>query len=132
MRNFHKGKYKYIRKCLAKLDLYNMLRNKTAVECWNILKYKPPGCGKNTFVTRLLRHPSTMIDAPPEKTTWNYGEWQTAYATINLPDLQFAEGLLVQNLFPKNKETRTISLNAHYMVVFKNPRDKSQISHLTR
>ena len=39
---------------------------------------------------------------------------------------------LVQNLFPKNKESRTISLNSHYMVVFKNPRDASQMSHLAR
>ena len=39
---------------------------------------------------------------------------------------------LVQNLFPKNKESRTISLNSQYMVVFKNPRDASQMSHLAR
>ena len=39
---------------------------------------------------------------------------------------------LVQNLFPKNKESRTISLNAQYMVLFKNPRDTSQISHLAK
>ena len=39
---------------------------------------------------------------------------------------------LVQNLFPKNKEIRTISLNTHYMVVFKNPRDATQMSHLAR
>lgn len=37
---------------------------------------------------------------------------------------------LVQNLFDKNKHTRTISLNAHYLIIFKNPRDASQISHL--
>ena len=37
---------------------------------------------------------------------------------------------IVQNLFGKNKEHRTISLNSHYLVVFKNPRDVSQISHL--
>ena len=37
---------------------------------------------------------------------------------------------IVQNLFGNNKEQRTISLNSHYMVVFKNPRDKSQILHL--
>ena len=36
-RNFHKGKYKDMRKYLAKLDWNNM--NKTAIECWNILKY---------------------------------------------------------------------------------------------
>ena len=37
-RNFHKGKY--MRKYLAKLDWNNMLRNRTAIECWNILKYE--------------------------------------------------------------------------------------------
>ena len=39
---------------------------------------------------------------------------------------------LVQNLFPKHKESRTISLNAQYMVVFKNPRDASQVTHLAK
>ena len=39
---------------------------------------------------------------------------------------------IVQNLFDKNKEHRTISLNAHYLVVFKNPRDSSQILHLAK
>lgn len=39
---------------------------------------------------------------------------------------------LVQNLFGKNKEQRTISLNSHYLVVFKNPRDASQITHLAK
>ena len=31
---------KYMRKYLAKVDWNNMLGNKTAIECWNILKYK--------------------------------------------------------------------------------------------
>jgi hypothetical protein len=39
---------------------------------------------------------------------------------------------IVQNLFGKNKEQRTISLNSHYLVVFKNPRDSSQITHLAK
>ena len=39
---------------------------------------------------------------------------------------------IVQNLFGKNKEQRTISLNTHYMVIFKNPRDTSQITHLAK
>ena len=136
----------------------------------------PTGCGKSTFVTRLLRHASAMIDPPPEKITWCYGEWQEAYATTDLTHVRFEEGLptesifestkrklividdlmtetdervttlftkkshhrntsvlyLVQNLFPKNKESRTISLNTHYMVVFKNPRDATQMSQLAR
>lgn len=37
---------------------------------------------------------------------------------------------LVQNLFHKGKEMRDISLNCQYMVIFKNPRDKTQIMHL--
>ena len=39
-RNFHKGNYKDMRKYLAKLDWNNMLMNKTAIECWNIIKYE--------------------------------------------------------------------------------------------
>lgn len=39
---------------------------------------------------------------------------------------------IVQNLFNKNKENRTISLNSQYMVLFKNPRDASQINHLAK
>ena len=39
-RNFHKGNYKDMRKYLAKLDWNNMLMNKNAIECWNILKYE--------------------------------------------------------------------------------------------
>ena len=38
--------------------------------------------------------------------------------------------ILVQNTFPKS--FRTISLNAHYIVVFKQPRDMSQIMYLAR
>ena len=37
---------------------------------------------------------------------------------------------LIQNLFYKSKEMRTISLNSHYLVLYKNPRDKSQIRNL--
>ena len=33
----------------------------------------------------------------------------------------------VQNLFDKGKSHRTVSVNTQYMVLFKNPRDKSQI-----
>ena len=39
---------------------------------------------------------------------------------------------LVQNLFSKNKESRTISLNSQYMIVFKNPRDVTQMTTLAK
>lgn len=39
---------------------------------------------------------------------------------------------IMQNLFPPGKEARTRSLNTHYYVILKNPRDKSQIEFLAR
>lgn len=39
---------------------------------------------------------------------------------------------IMQNLFPAGKESRTRSLNTHYYVIFKNPRDKSQLEFLAR
>ena len=40
--------------------------------------------------------------------------------------------LITQNLFNQNSSSRDISLNSKYIVVFKNPRDKTQIVHLAR
>jgi hypothetical protein len=39
---------------------------------------------------------------------------------------------ITQNLFHQNKHAREMTLNSHYLVVFKNPRDKSQIGYLAR
>ena len=134
----------------------------------------PTGCGKTTFFARLLRNASTMIEPSPEHVIWYYGEWQSAYENLDIPNLHLEEGLptsfdaskrsivvlddlmaetdervtnlftkkshhcntsviyLVQNLFAKNKESRTISLNSQYIVVFKNPRDVSQMTTLAK
>ena len=39
---------------------------------------------------------------------------------------------LTQNVFDKNMYERMTSLNAHYLVLFKNPRDASQFATLAR
>lgn len=39
---------------------------------------------------------------------------------------------ITQNLFHQGRGQRDISLNAHYIVCFKNPRDRAQIKHLAR
>jgi hypothetical protein len=39
---------------------------------------------------------------------------------------------IVQNLFNQDASLRTISLNTHYMVLFKNPRDATQIRTLSQ
>lgn len=44
----------------------------------------------------------------------------------------FSVILVTQNLFHQGKFCRDISLNSKYIVVFKNPRDKSQFFHLAR
>jgi hypothetical protein len=40
--------------------------------------------------------------------------------------------LLTQNIFSKNKVFHDISINANYVVLFKNPRDQSQITYFAR
>ena len=39
---------------------------------------------------------------------------------------------IVQNLIHQGKGSRSISLNSHYLVLFKNPRDKLQILTLAK
>ena len=134
----------------------------------------PTSCGKTRFVFRLIDNVARMIDPPPSKIVYCYGEYQqlfSNYARVifhqGLPDLNDFDGseptllviddlmqetnetvanlftkgshhrnvsvmFLAQNLFPKNKFARTMSLNAHYMILFKNPRDASQFANLAR
>lgn len=40
--------------------------------------------------------------------------------------------ILAQNLYSRGKYARTISLNCNYLVIFNNPRDRSQIQFLSR
>ena len=110
----------------------------------------PTGCGKTTFVARLLRNASGMIDPVPERVTWYYGEWQSAYENLDIPNLQLQEGLptsfdagkrnvvvlddmmaetdgRVTDLFTKKSHHSNTSV-----VVFKNPRDASQITNLAK
>jgi hypothetical protein len=39
---------------------------------------------------------------------------------------------ITQNIFHQSSQNRTRQLNTHYLVIFKNPRDKLQIQHLQR
>ena len=39
---------------------------------------------------------------------------------------------ILQNIFHQGKELRNISLNSHYLLLFKSPRDSSQITHLAK
>lgn len=146
----------------------------TLVHPFTAIVAGPTSCGKTAFVFRLIENVARMIDPPPTKIIYCYGEYQQLFC--HYPEVVFHQGLpnmdnfdgsepmmlviddlmdetdqsvanlftrgshhrnvsvvfLAQNLFPKNKFARTISLNAHYMVLFKNPRDASQFAHLAR
>jgi len=39
---------------------------------------------------------------------------------------------ILQNMFCQGKELRNVSLNAHCLMIFKSPRDSSQITHLAK
>lgn len=39
---------------------------------------------------------------------------------------------ITQNIFHQGKGQRDTSLNAYYIVIFKNPRDKAQMRHLAQ
>ena len=142
----------------------------------------PTMCGKTSFVRKLLELGEEMIDNPPEKIVWCYGEYQPVFEEmkITLPNIEFVEGIpsdlnqqidptqrnlvvlddlmsnagnnkdvtnlvtrgchhrnmsliyIQQNLFPPGKESRSISLNCHYICMFSNPRDRAQVNHLAR
>ena len=47
----------------------------------------------------------------------------------HIPCVVFA---ITQNLFQASKEVRTRSLNANYIILFKNPRDRTQVATLAR
>lgn len=134
----------------------------------------PTISGKTQFVFRLIRHADEMIDPPPERILYCYGEFQPSFAEF--PQVEFHEGLpdvgrfdgrfrvllilddlmneadqnvcniftklshhrnvsvvfVTQNLFHRNKHVRTMNLNTHYLVLFKNPRDVGQVAILAR
>jgi len=55
-------------------------------------------------------------------------DWFSKYSHHNNISVLF----VVQNLFFQSKLMRTISLNAQYMILLKNARDRNQIAHLGR
>ena len=48
---------------------------------------------KTTFVARLLRNAPSMINPAPEHITWYYGEWQSAYENLDIPNVRLEQGL---------------------------------------
>ena len=48
-----------------------------------------------------------MIDPSPVRVTWYYGEWQSAYENLDIPNLRLEKGL--PTYFDTSKRNMTIS-----------------------
>lgn len=55
----------------------------------------PTMCGKTSFVRKLLESGNDMIDNPPEKILWCYGEYQPLFQEMlkTIPNIEFIEGI---------------------------------------
>ena len=66
-----------------------------------------------------------MIDAGKDKRIVNLFTRRSHHRNLSVI-------YIVQNLFHQGKGSRSISLNSHYLVLFKNPRDKLQVLTLAK
>ena len=62
----------------------------------------------------------------------SHAEDVAAWFTRKSHHMDTAVIYLVQNLFDKTPHNRTISLNSTHIVLFRNPRDASQVTHLDK
>lgn len=139
----------------------------------------PTGCGKSTFIFKLIKNRAVMIDPVVKQVVYSIPENQDIFfpdhikednevvihrGIPNFEDFKdgehrlliiddqavdcgdevvsmFTRGshhfnisviVLTQNIFLGNPKFRTLSLNAHYLIVYKSPRAKDQISCLGR
>ena len=134
--------------------------------------------GKSFFTRRLLENSSVLIEPPPDRIIYAYGEYQDSFQEMK--GVEFVRGLtedlvkrenlsghtclviddlsdevdekligalfskishhrkvsvifLLNNLYYRGlKNMRDISLNTHFLVIFKSPRDQSSILTIAR
>ena len=73
----------------------------------------------------LIVFDDKMIDASKDKRIVNFFNRGSHHRNLSVI-------YIVKNLFHQGKRCHSISLNSHYLVLFKNPRDKSQILTLAK
>ena len=79
----------------------------------------------NVNKRNLIVFDDQMIDASKDKRIVNLFTRGSHHRNLSVI-------YIVQNLFHQGKGSRSISLNSHYLVLFKNPRDKLQILTLAK
>ena len=98
-------------------NLYNEIPDVTFVEGF------PPDYRKYLGENSLLILDDLMIECGDDKRL-------TFLFTKGSHHLNLSVIFVTQNIFDKGKEMRCVSLNSHYLVLFKNPRDMRQIIQL--
>ena len=73
----------------------------------------------------LIVFDDQMIDASEDKRIMNLFNLGSYHGNLSVI-------YIVQNLFHHETGSRSISLNSHYLVLFKNPRDKLQVLTLVK
>ena len=89
----------------------------------------PPALEQDSYLDvnkrNLMVFDDQMIDASKDKRIVNLFTRGSHHRNLSVI-------YIVQNLFHQGKGSRSISLNSHYLVLFKNPRDKLQILTLAK
>lgn len=70
----------------------------------------PTGCGKTYFVIKFLKCIDTMIDLPPHRILWCYGEYQPIFNDVlkQCPHVEFVEGFPESLQDMMNPQERTL------------------------
>ena len=61
-------------------------------------------CGKTCWATNFVKHAKQLIEPPPEKIYWAYGEWQDGYRHLP-PEVILIEGVPDPEIFKQDKDT---------------------------
>ena len=123
-RNFNKGKYKEMRTYLANIDWNNLLKNKTATECWTCLKYEIDGIIEKFFPLRKQGKRSRKIHLSKEaisKIAHKQVLWMVYKHTENVEDYtNYKEALnLATTEIRKSKRNFETKLAGKFLCIFK-------------
>jgi hypothetical protein len=76
-------------------------------------------CGKTEWAKKFVRNNVSLIEPPPEKIYWAYGEWQEGYK--ELEDIViFIDGVPDLDLFREDKSTRKLLICDDLMQAYGN------------
>ena len=115
-----------------KLKMTKKIYDPRLVWPYSLLLCGPTGCGKTTWIVELLRHHEELMLTDDVMNEVSSNSMVSKLFTRGRSHLGCSLVLMLQNIFPKGTQSRTISINAQYQVLFRNPRDSLQISIFAR